>query len=90
MLKRIIDRTDPGYWKFAQTKRDEFQKDVEAGKIRIENGWVVELVGYCTCAGGTVESNGMHENHCGMVPLQDLFHDAVFEVDDEVDPGNGV
>lgn len=50
----------------------EIDADFAAGKLTIESGWLVEVHDEHTCAGGTPESNGMHEPGCGLVPLINL------------------
>ena len=36
------------------------------------DGWLVEESGGCTCAGGTIDSNYAHEQHCGTNPIINL------------------
>jgi hypothetical protein len=38
-------------------------------KVTVMNGWLVYNTGEHNCVGGTIESSGMHEMHCGYEPL---------------------
>lgn len=42
------------------------------GDVTVVNHWLVEYTGEHNCAGGTVESSGLHEPECGYVPLVNL------------------
>lgn len=84
MGTKSLKRGEPGWEKRRQEVRDELTAEFKEGKLGVENGWLVEYVDRCTCAGGTMESNGMHERHCGMEPIQDLIpQDAEFIVDED-------
>jgi hypothetical protein len=61
-----------------QKWRDDVTADFEAGNLAIINGWLVSKYDGCNCAGGTVESNGMHERGCGWEPIVDLAAHAEF------------
>jgi hypothetical protein len=53
--------------------RDEITEDFKAGKVGIENGWLVEYVSKHTCGTGPNGYYGAHEPGCGTVPLMDLW-----------------
>lgn len=83
---KYLKKGDPAWEKRRQEVRDELTADFKAGKLGVENGWLVEYVEHCTCAGGTMESNGIHERHCGLDPIQDLIPaDAEFIVPEDYD-----
>lgn len=54
--------------------RDEISADFKAGKIGIENGWLVEYVDGHTCGTGENGYYGQHEPGCGTVPIVDLWN----------------
>ena len=56
-----------------QAFREEITADFKAGKIAIENGWLVEVVDEHTCGTGEDGYYGQHEPGCGMVPIIDLW-----------------
>lgn len=48
---------------------------------QVVNGWLIGYVGTHTCAGGTVESNGLHEPYCGWEPyatVENILNDYVW------------
>jgi hypothetical protein len=40
--------------------------------LSVEGDWIVEVHGQHNCAGGTVESSGIHEPKCGMEPIKNV------------------
>lgn len=77
LIAKLKDKIAPYYNKPKKEQVVQFWLDIEAGKVSIMSGWVVVQVDQCTCAGGTPESNGMHEAHCGYEPLCQLI-DFIF------------
>ena len=61
-----------------QKWRDEVTADFKAGKLIIENGWLVEVVDRHTCGTGPDGYYGAHEPGCGMIPVADLARQFIF------------
>lgn len=51
---------------------EELDDDIRGGRLRIENGWLVEEVDEHTCGAGRDGHYGLHEPGCGMVPVTRL------------------
>lgn len=51
---------------------EELDDDIRVGRLRIENGWLVEDVGEHTCGTGHDGHYGHHEPGCGTVPVTRL------------------
>lgn len=45
---------------------------LKKGDLTIMFDWIVEFVDEHTCAGGTPESSGIHEQTCGFIPIQQV------------------
>lgn len=72
----ILKKGDEGWEERRQALRDELTQSFHMNKLGVENGWLVEYIDQCTCAGGGAEVSGKHERHCGIEPIMDLVDDT--------------